>query len=109
MESLTLTAKALYKNLSFVVLSLGLIIFVVGAIDRFQRPAAQKIYTAANLSPELTERKLAIEDAQKQGKKTYTYTSNFIPGIGKIADPGQYKQNWVQQQQQASPNLSQVF
>ncbi|HUD20809.1 MAG TPA: hypothetical protein VMQ44_01940 [Candidatus Saccharimonadales bacterium] len=43
----------------------------------------------------LKERQLAIDDAIKNGQKTYSFTTSFIPGIGYISDPDAYKTQWL--------------
>ncbi|HSX42393.1 MAG TPA: hypothetical protein VLE93_03545 [Candidatus Saccharimonadales bacterium] len=42
----------------------------------------------------LTERRLAIASALKNGQKSYTYNSNYIPGIGHVADSTNYLKSW---------------
>ncbi len=44
-----------------------------------------------------TQRNLAIQEALKNGQATYQYETNFIPGIGNIADPEAYKKRFEQQ------------
>jgi len=40
------------------------------------------------------ERSLALERARSLGEREYTFTTNFIPGIGVINDPGIFLQGW---------------
>lgn len=53
--------------------------------------------TTTIVKTSLTERDLAIADAQARGVSEYSYTTNFIPGIGTINDPAAYKKAWEDQ------------
>jgi hypothetical protein len=48
----------------------------------------------------LTERDLAIEEAIRQGKKEYSFETNFIPGMGRISDPDQHLKDWQKSQEE---------
>lgn len=56
----------------------------------------------------LTERQLAIAQAIKEGRKTYSFSSNFTPGIGRVSDPAVYSQSWQAHIQQTIPALKGV-
>jgi hypothetical protein len=71
----------------------GVIIFVVGLISYFNTNNTKQNYQI-NSPTGLTERDLAISNAIKNGQKTYSYTTNYIPGIGRITNPEQYKAQW---------------
>lgn len=74
----------------------GLIIFVMGAV-RFAQ-AHQSAKTSDNtIVSSSTERDIAIQEAIKQGKKDYSYTTNFIPGVGYISDPAAYEKSFEDQ------------
>jgi len=42
----------------------------------------------------ITERDLAIAEAIRLGQKEYSFTTNFIPGMGRISDTGRYQEEW---------------
>jgi len=61
---------------------------------------SRKSGSALAFKTSLTERDLAIDQAIRDGKKTYTFTTHFIPGIGYINDPQAYQQQTLDQLQQ---------
>ena len=77
-------------GLTDLVFSLGLLLALIGAGHYFLAKANQPTTTAFRPGA-ITERQLAIANALRTGNRTYTYTTNFIPGIGTITDPNQYK------------------
>lgn len=72
-------------------INLGL--FVIGTIiaslaiwQYFEKPVDSSLLAKTSLA----ERDAAITEAKKEGKKEYSYTTHFIPGIGYITDPQAY-------------------
>lgn len=68
------------------------VILVLGLWSFFGRSPVTPTLTEP-VAPNNIARALAIEDARSKGETTYSYTTNFIPGIGTITDPQQYKDN----------------
>lgn len=103
--------KALASIFPNLIILVG-IIFVLGGVVAYARSKAPsplagvssaKLVADASL---LTERQLAIVQAQKQGKNTYTFSSNFTPGIGRVSDPASYSQSWQINIQKTLPGLA---
>lgn len=60
---------------------------------------------SATLQPgSVTERQLAIDNALKTGQKHYSFTTNFIPGLGTITDPSAYKKDLLNQLSNLTPS-----
>jgi len=89
------------ENLSVNVLILGAIVFVLGLVSYFTNNSIEFASTVKQTS--VTQRDVAIAEAKKNGKKEYTFTTNFIPGIGIINDPAAYKKAW-EDQNKKEPN-----
>lgn len=74
-------------------------LFVVGLL--VLAVAVAEISGPDNSSPlvqsSLTERDIAIQEALRKGEKEYSYTTNFIPGVGRIGDPDAYLEQLQQQ------------
>lgn len=75
--------------------AIGAIILTIGAVQYFS--VRKPVASSGEVSPMIIERKLAIEEAERKGEKTYSYTTRFIPGIGVISDPEAYKEDWQKQ------------
>jgi hypothetical protein len=69
-------------------IALSFLFFVAGIIDRFG-PSESAL--PGDVAPTSVERALAISRARERGEKTYSFTTNFIPGVGQIADAESYK------------------
>jgi|GEM_PF-6588897 len=80
-------------------LAIGLFIFAVGILSYYNSPR-QNAVSSLPIKTSLTERDIAIAEAVKNGKKEYTFTTRFIPGVGVITDPETYKKEWEQQLQE---------
>jgi|GEM_PF-5970435 len=78
-----------------IVLIVGILAFIAGVISKIEGVAVERNVPEATASV-LRERNLAIEEARKAGRKDYGFSTNFIPGIGRIADPEAYKQQALQ-------------
>ena len=97
-----------FKNLLVMMpnllLLVGGLVVLVGLIDFSQSRHSQLTPTQILIdSSTLTERKLAIEQALASGSKTYTYTSNFTPGLGRVTNPAATEQQWLQTVQAQNP------
>lgn len=68
------------------VFSLGIIVLFWGAFNYFFPSASDD----KSIETSNTQRNLAIEEALKNGDKTYQFETNFIPGIGTIGNPDAY-------------------
>lgn len=68
----------------------GALLALMGALDTISTPSSKVRNSNTTVSPSVIERKLSIEDAIKNGQKTYQFRSGFIPGIGIITDPEAY-------------------
>lgn len=68
--------------------SIGFLALAVGLYLYFQPTNTQSDLT---ISPTLPQRELAIEQARQNGQTTYSFTTNFIPGVGTIGDPEGYQ------------------
>ncbi len=82
-------------------LAIGLFIFAVGVLS-YYNSSRQNAVSSLPVKTSLTERDIAITEAVKNGKKEYTFTTRFIPGVGVITDPEAYKKEWEQQLQEDS-------
>lgn len=91
-----LTTIARYHTIAPAIGGLVLILGVLSYIS-----PRETVATTNEVSPMIIERKLAIEEAQRRGDKTYSYSSRFTPGIGVISDPEAYKQEWEKQLEKA--------
>ena len=89
------------SNLPEAVFSLGAVIAILGG---FNFASAHFFNLDETDTPPLvssnTQRNIAIQEALKNGQKTYQYTTNFIPGIGNITDPEAYKKQFENQASQ---------
>ncbi len=87
------------------VLFLGIIVCAFGAYYYYTtKHSESKTITAADYAPPtIMDRKLAIQQALKEGKKEYSFTTNYIPGIGQINDPQAYLN---QQEENAKKQLN---
>lgn len=61
----------------------GFVVLLVGAASYFS-PATDS--GDQNFSPMIIERKLAIEEAERNGQSTYSYTTGFTPGLGNMTE-----------------------
>ena len=84
------TASHALPDLPKMIFFVGVLLALMGGLNRFSTPSATEGSFAVTVSPSVIERKLSIEDALQNGQKTYQYQSRFIPGIGSIADPEAY-------------------
>ncbi len=71
---------------------IGVVVFVVGVASYFNSKKQPKVVQSS-----LVERDLAQITAKSAGQKSYSFESNFTPGIGSIADPQAYLKQWQQQ------------
>lgn len=78
--------------------AIGAIVLIVGAVQYLS--SRTTVASNGEVSPMIIERKLAIEEAERKGEKTYSYTTRFIPGIGMINDPEAFKEDWQKQLEQ---------
>lgn len=81
----------MFNQLPLAVFLLGTLIFLGGLADYLAKdngPAARLFHTS------LTTRDLAMSEAIQAGRKEYSFTTNFIPGIGDIGNPEAYKKDW---------------
>lgn len=78
------------------ILAIGLLLLIAGGITFYTNPTTTQSterFTPGNL----TERTLAVQDAQKSGSKTYDFETNFTPGIGRIEDVPSQQKSWQNQ------------
>lgn len=61
--------------------AVGFVILVLGAVTYFSPTPDSAEQT---LSPAIIEQKLAIEEAERTGQNTYSYTTGFTPGLGNM-------------------------
>lgn len=87
--------SSIFLVLSGVVFLSGLIQVVSHRFSRADNSVDQRYKTS------LTERDLAIEEAIRQGKKEYSFETNFIPGMGRISDPDQHLKDWQKSKEEA--------
>ncbi len=73
-------------------LVISLLLFLLGGF-LYLTPQSKKS-VSLSASPTVMERNFAIEAAKKSGARNYTFTTNFIPGIGMITDPEAYKRQY---------------
>lgn len=72
----------------------GVLLVLMGGLNLVSAPSDRTVSsTNSTISPSVIERKLSIEEAMKNGQKTYQFQSRFIPGIGTISDPAAYLRN----------------
>lgn len=84
------------KQISVAIFFAGALLFLLGLAQVLPKSSQQtRLFKSSQ-----TERDLAIERAKQSGQKQYLYKTNFIPGIGVIADPQRYKADWESQIQQ---------
>lgn len=92
--------KRLFTSLPELTLVIGILILILGGVNYYKNNKIESTasgelgLTSTNAALSLTERKLAIEQAIKEGKKEYSYTTNFIPGLGRVGDPDAYMKEW---------------
>lgn len=79
----------------------GVLLALMGGLNLVSAPSARTVgSTNSTISPSVIERKLSIEEAMKNGQKTYQFRSRFIPGIGIITDPEAFLENWQEEVKQ---------
>lgn len=71
-------------------------VLVVGLVAQFGHHSSTG---QSNIKTGLTGRDVAIAQATKDGKKSYSFTTGFIPGVGFITNAESYKNQWLQDQQ----------
>lgn len=71
----------LVKNLPGIVAIVGFGFFLVGLATYF---GADKPQNNIGFSPSVIERQAAIKSSIEKGQATYSYQSNFIPGLGRV-------------------------
>lgn len=71
-------------------ISLGAILVVFGLLSL----TGAKHQGVIESKTGLTARDAAVESAKRNGRQDYQFQSNFIPGLGVIDNPEQYKQDW---------------
>ncbi len=109
----SLPIKRLLALLPNIILLFGLIFLLGALVSYYQITRVQaskltgneKLIANATL---LTERQLAVTEAIKKGEKTYTFTSNYTPGLGRINDPAAYERTWIENLRQAHPQLKEI-
>lgn len=93
--------KASWSQVSSIFLVLSGVIFLSGLVQ-----VVSHRFSRANDTPDqlyktsLTERDLAIEEAIRQGKKEYSFETNFIPGMGRISNPDQHLEDWQKSEEE---------
>lgn len=68
----------------------GTLLVLMGGLNFYSTRSGKAISSSVVSSPSIIERKLSIENAIQNGRKTYQFDSRFIPGIGTISDPAAY-------------------
>ncbi|MEK7202353.1 MAG: hypothetical protein AAB669_02405 [Patescibacteria group bacterium] len=85
------TDKHTRYGLPEMIFFVGALLALMGGMSLISTPSAAEVSsTSRSSSPSVIERKLSIENAIRNGRKTYQYDSRLIPGIGTISDPGAY-------------------
>lgn len=86
---------------SSVALIISTMVFIAGLTQVFTARRSQKSATSQPWAKtSLTERDLAIQEAIRQGKKEYSFETNFIPGMGRINNPEQHLEDWQKSEEQ---------
>lgn len=74
------------------ILFVGVLLAIMGGLNFVSTFSdALSSPSSTGISSTVIERKLAIEQAQREGKNTYVFKTNFIPGIGVITNPEAFK------------------
>ena len=75
------------EAISTVTLIIGVLSLMVGGVRNLKdtRSIISSVSTTS-----ITQRYFATEQAKREGRKTYSFTTSFIPGIGIISDPQAY-------------------
>ena len=79
------------KAVSQATLLVSILIFAVVLIDRYspEKPASSEALGLGSFG--LTEQKMAIDQARKNGQPTYSYKTNFLPGVGFMSNAKEYQ------------------
>lgn len=78
------------------VFAISVLLLVIGLVSFFN-PQPGKI-VSLDVSPTVVERQLAINQAKVSSQNFYHFTTNFIPGLGRIGDLDSYRRTLEQQQ-----------
>ncbi len=89
------------SKLSEVFFSIGLLIAVIGA-GKYTLATGVQTKQVVAFPGSITERRLAITNAVKNGSSDYNFAMNFIPGIGMIVNPGKYRDEILNQLQNST-------
>ncbi len=89
------------SKLSDVILASGFILLTLGGSAYLASHRATQRLTLNQTALTLSDRQMAIKQAEANNSKTYSFQTNFIPGIGRVANPAQYQTEWEQQAKKA--------
>lgn len=73
-----------------IIFFVGVLLVLMGGLNFYSTRSGRVVSSSTAISPSIIERKLSIENAIQNGRKTYQYDSRFIPGLGTISDPAAY-------------------
>lgn len=86
------------RNISTAIFGIGFLLFLSGSfqlISNQYRPAQANGLGVTSS----TERSAAIKAAKAAGKKEYSFVTHFTPGIGVVANPEEYRNDFLDQLQ----------
>ena len=95
-----------FRKTADLILALGILVALVGGGKFFLAQTATASSGITVTPGPIIQRQEAIAEALKTGRKTYSFTTNFIPGIGTVSDPDQYKAGVLQQLQNLRPSAN---
>lgn len=88
------------RNISTAIFGIGFLLFLSGSFqlisNQFRPVRANDIGVTSS-----TERSATIKAAKAAGKKDYSFVTHFTPGIGVIANPEQYRSDYLNQIQES--------
>lgn len=83
------------------IVAVGLILVAIGGAIRLSQAPSEPSSQPVSTRTGLTERDIAIREAERQGQETYSFTTRFIPGVGVMTSPEEYLRQWEQEAQAA--------
>ena len=75
------------ENVATITLWLGMLVVVIGGLEYGQKNHNNP---RTPVSTSITQRYFATEQAKREGRNDYSFTTSFIPGMGIINDPQAY-------------------
>ena len=84
------------QRVSAVILVIGTLLFFTGLFHRAN--TENQTTFSSGFTGALEARNFAIRNALKNNSNDYSFTTNFIPGIGIIGNPQSYLDKWEKAQ-----------